>query len=101
MSSAVENPATDNPADSPAAETPVRPETLGPEATAADARAVAEAARETSWDRPSFAKGLYLGSFDLSLIHPLAGSPCGRRRTRGSVHGPPDRLLPHHVRTNH
>jgi alkylation response protein AidB-like acyl-CoA dehydrogenase len=31
---------------------------------------VAEAARETSWTRPSFAKGLYLGSFDLSLIHP-------------------------------
>ncbi|MBA2560359.1 MAG: acyl-CoA dehydrogenase family protein [Propionibacteriales bacterium] len=35
-----------------------------------EARAVAEAARETEWTRPSFAKGLYLGSFDLSLIHP-------------------------------
>lgn len=34
------------------------------------AREVAEAARETEWARPSFAKGLYLGSFDLSLIHP-------------------------------
>ncbi|CAN5268545.1 acyl-CoA dehydrogenase family protein [soil metagenome] len=34
------------------------------------ARAVAEAARETEWVRPSFAKGLYLGAFDLSLIHP-------------------------------
>lgn len=34
------------------------------------AREVAEAARETEWTRPSFAKGLYLGSFDLSLIHP-------------------------------
>lgn len=34
------------------------------------AREVAEAARETQWTRPSFAKGLYLGSFDLSLIHP-------------------------------
>jgi alkylation response protein AidB-like acyl-CoA dehydrogenase len=31
---------------------------------------VAEAARETEWTRPSFAKGLYLGSFDLSLVHP-------------------------------
>lgn len=33
-------------------------------------RAVAEAAREQDWQRPSFAKGLYLGRFDLSLIHP-------------------------------
>ncbi len=39
-------------------------------ATAEEARAVAEAARETEWNRPSFAKGLYLGSFDLDLIHP-------------------------------
>jgi alkylation response protein AidB-like acyl-CoA dehydrogenase len=34
------------------------------------ARDTAEAARETEWERPSFAKGLYLGDFDLSLIHP-------------------------------
>ena len=40
------------------------------EATAEEARAVTEAARETAWDRPSFAKGLYLGSFDIGLIHP-------------------------------
>jgi alkylation response protein AidB-like acyl-CoA dehydrogenase len=39
-------------------------------ATAEEARAVAEAARETEWDRPSFAKGLYLGSFNIGLIHP-------------------------------
>ncbi len=35
-----------------------------------EAREVAEAARETEWTRPSFAKELYLGRFDLSLIHP-------------------------------
>ncbi|MBA2775081.1 MAG: hypothetical protein H0U36_13700, partial [Nocardioidaceae bacterium] len=35
-----------------------------------EAREVAEAARQTEWTRPSFAKGLYLGSFDMSLIHP-------------------------------
>ncbi len=35
------------------------------------AREVAEAARETEWTRPSFAKGLYLGAFDMSLIHPF------------------------------
>ena len=76
MSSAVENAATEDPAtESPAADTPVAAQNLGPGATAADARAVAEAARETSWDRPSFAKGLYLGSFDLSLIHPWPQAP--------------------------
>ncbi len=41
-----------------------------PKVTEQEARQVAEAARETSWTRPSFAKGLYLGNFDLSLIHP-------------------------------
>ncbi len=35
-----------------------------------EAREVAEAARETQWSAPSFAKELYLGRFDLSLIHP-------------------------------
>ncbi|MBA2697296.1 MAG: acyl-CoA dehydrogenase family protein [Nocardioidaceae bacterium] len=35
-----------------------------------EAREVAEAARQTEWTRPSFAKELYLGRFDLSLIHP-------------------------------
>ncbi|WEV79826.1 acyl-CoA dehydrogenase family protein [Janibacter cremeus] len=34
------------------------------------ARQVAEAAREESWERPSFAKELYLGRFDVDLIHP-------------------------------
>jgi hypothetical protein len=34
------------------------------------ARQVAEAARETEWTRPSFAKGLYLGAYDIGLIHP-------------------------------
>jgi alkylation response protein AidB-like acyl-CoA dehydrogenase len=35
-----------------------------------EAREVAEAARPSDWSRPSFAKELYLGRFDLSLIHP-------------------------------
>lgn len=35
-----------------------------------ESRAVAEAARESDWSRPSFAKGLYLGHFDLDLVHP-------------------------------
>lgn len=76
MSSATDSPAAQAPAtevpspDAPAEEVPVAAGNLGPEATADDARALAEASRETGWDRPSFAKGLYLGSFDLSLVHP-------------------------------
>ena len=63
--------ATDSQAkDAPAEETPVPAGNIGAGATAEDARAVAEAARESGWDRPSFAKGLYLGSFDLDLVHP-------------------------------
>ena len=79
MSSATESPSTEEqagqtrtipPVDSPASETPVAAENIGSGASAEDARAVAEAARETGWERPSFAKGLYLGNFDLGLIHP-------------------------------
>jgi hypothetical protein len=47
----------------PEQSTPVR-------TTERESRAVAEAARESDWDRPSFARGLYLGRFDLDLIHP-------------------------------
>ena len=66
MTSATHSPS----ADAPAEETPVPAGKIGAGVTADEARAVAEAARETGWDRPSFAKGLYLGSFDLSLVHP-------------------------------
>jgi alkylation response protein AidB-like acyl-CoA dehydrogenase len=38
--------------------------------TAAESRKVAEAARETTWNQPSFAKELFLGRFRLDLIHP-------------------------------
>ncbi|KAA1427348.1 acyl-CoA dehydrogenase family protein [Nocardioides antri] len=40
------------------------------EVTEREARELAEAARDQRWERPSFAKGLYLGRFDLDLIHP-------------------------------
>ena len=40
------------------------------EASESEARELAEAARESEWRRPSFAKELYLGRLDLSLIHP-------------------------------
>jgi alkylation response protein AidB-like acyl-CoA dehydrogenase len=75
MSSATDSPSkttttTSPAADAPTEDTPVPAGKIGAGVTADEARAVAEAAREAGWDRPSFAKGLYLGSFDLSLVHP-------------------------------
>ena len=35
-----------------------------------EARQVAEEARESEWELPSFGKGLFLGDFQLDLIHP-------------------------------
>lgn len=43
------------------------------EVTAEQARAVAEESRESGWEKPSFAKGLFLGRFPLELIHPFPG----------------------------
>lgn len=49
--------------------------------SADEARDVAEAARETEWERPSFVRDLFLGKFDLSRIHPHAeGDPADRER---------------------
>ncbi|TLQ43387.1 acyl-CoA dehydrogenase family protein [Streptomyces marianii] len=49
----------------------VSPEATGaPKVTEREARQVAEAAREQSWRKPSFAKELFLGRFRLDLIHP-------------------------------
>jgi alkylation response protein AidB-like acyl-CoA dehydrogenase len=46
-----------------------------------EARAVAEAARESEWTAPSFVRELFLGRFRLDLIHPLpAGDPEERKR---------------------
>jgi alkylation response protein AidB-like acyl-CoA dehydrogenase len=53
-----------------------------PQVDEQQSRAVAEAAREQDWRKPSFAKGLYLGQFDLTLIHPHP-RPAPDRRDRG------------------
>jgi alkylation response protein AidB-like acyl-CoA dehydrogenase len=42
-----------------------------PLATEKEAREVAEAARETSWEAPSFVRELFEGNFDVKLIHPF------------------------------
>src|SRR6266545_1712427 len=46
--------------------------TMGTDAqvTEKEARALAEASRETDWAKPSFCKELFLGRFRLDLIHP-------------------------------
>ena len=40
-----------------------------------ESRAVAEASRETTWTRPSFAKALYLGDFQWDLLYPPPVAP--------------------------
>ena len=51
--------------------------------TEKQARAVAEESRETGWDKPSFAKELFLGRFPLELIHPFPKpSETDEERTR-------------------
>ena len=42
-----------------------------PHATESEAREVAEAARETEWESPSFVRELFEGSFRLDLVHPF------------------------------
>jgi alkylation response protein AidB-like acyl-CoA dehydrogenase len=50
-----------------------------------EARQVAEAARETEWRKPSFCKGLFLGRFDLDLIHPHP-QPTPEARAKGEAY---------------
>jgi alkylation response protein AidB-like acyl-CoA dehydrogenase len=45
-------------------------DTGSPQVSEAEARRVAEEAREAGWQRPSFGKQLFLGDFQLGLIHP-------------------------------
>jgi alkylation response protein AidB-like acyl-CoA dehydrogenase len=49
--------------------------------TEEQARALAEESRETGWDKPSFAKELFLGRFPLELIHPFP-APSGDDESR-------------------
>lgn len=51
--------------------------------TEEQARALAEESREIGWDKPSFAKELFLGRFPLELIHPFPKpSDADEERTR-------------------
>jgi len=48
-----------------------------------EARAVAEASRETAWTAPSFVRELFLGTLDLRLIHPHP-EPDAEEQRRGA-----------------
>ena len=55
---------------------------------AQESRAIAEAARETEWRKPSFAKELFLGRLRLDLIHPHPRPPrTTKKRARSSWTG--------------
>src|SRR5687768_4441771 len=61
---------------------PVRPGHT-PLATEQEAREVAEAAREKTWEAPSFVRELFEGSFRLDLVHPFpAPDPADLERAR-------------------
>ncbi|MDN5758906.1 MAG: acyl-CoA dehydrogenase family protein [Tomitella sp.] len=45
--------------------------------SADEAREVAEEARESGWDKPSFAKEMFLGRFPLELVHPFPRPAAG------------------------
>ncbi|WP_433458946.1 acyl-CoA dehydrogenase family protein [Micromonospora sp. CA-248212] len=69
-------PAPDGPESGPAPEPGASAGTAAPlpaeagQVSEKEARRVAEAARESTWDRPSFGKELFLGRFRLDLIDP-------------------------------
>src|SRR5260221_764461 len=42
---------------------------------AVEAMEVAEASRETTWEKPSFVGDLFLGNLNLDLIHPFPEQP--------------------------
>ncbi|MBE3001132.1 acyl-CoA dehydrogenase family protein [Nocardiopsis sp. HNM0947] len=56
----------------------------GPEVDEKQARAVAEQARESTWELPSFGKELYLGRLRLDLVHPFP-QPEEEGRQRGEA----------------
>ena len=43
---------------------------IKPQVSEEESRRVAEESRETTWQKPSFMKELFLGEFKFDLIHP-------------------------------
>ncbi|HEV2105428.1 MAG TPA: acyl-CoA dehydrogenase family protein [Candidatus Eisenbacteria bacterium] len=59
-------------------------ETSKPEVSEQQARAVAEASRESRWEAPSFVRELFLGRLDLGLIHPWPEPDPDEQRRAGA-----------------
>ena len=60
------------------------------------AREVAEESREAEWKQPSFGREMYLGNFQLDLIHPQPKADPDGSRGRGVPHA--TARVPHRAR---
>lgn len=65
-------------------DTPATSQQSPPQVSEQAARKEAEAARQSTWERPSFGKNLFLGRFDVDLVHPLP-QPSEEERVRGEA----------------
>src|SRR5262249_7881798 len=68
---------------SPANDVPKVP-SARPQVSEHEARAVAEGARESTWEAPSFGRELFLGRLDLKLVHPWP-EPDAEEQKRGEA----------------
>jgi len=64
---------------------------------AVDAMDVAEGARETEWEKPSFVGDLFLGKLNLDLIHPFPEQPAADRAEADDFLGRLERFLAENV----
>src|SRR3954447_11062336 len=64
---------------------------------AVDAMDVAEGARETEWEKPSFVGDLFLGKLNLDLIHPFPEQPADDKAEADDFLGRMERFLAENV----
>ena len=67
---------------------------------AVDAMEVAEASRETEWEKPSFVGQLFLGNLDLDLIHPFPEQPAADKAEADDFLRKLERFLAENVDAN-
>lgn len=66
-------------------------------ASALEAMEVAEASRQTEWEKPSFVADLFLGKLNLDLIHPFPEQPAADRAEADPFLARLERFLAEHV----
>src|SRR5213596_4176177 len=64
---------------------------------AVEAMEVAEASRETEWEKPSFVGDLFLGKLNLDLIHPFPEQPAADKAEADEFLSKMERYLAEHV----